>query len=110
VCAAILAEQIGCRFPLLLFFSRLPVLSAQTTSIEPAPIALSAAIETFNGVSKLSSRCITSTRAIHSFAFVTTLPILTLARSFRSGIVAIEFESIHQRKAVAATDDVFLDG
>ncbi len=31
----------------------LPVLSAQTTSAEPAPIALSGAIESFNGVPKL---------------------------------------------------------
>jgi len=43
----------------------LPVLSARTTSTEPAPIALSRAIESFNGVPKLiESVQNTSTRAI----------------------------------------------
>ncbi len=51
----------------------LPVLSAQTTSTEPTPIALSGAIESFNGVSKLiESVQNTSTRAIQGFAFITT--------------------------------------
>src|ERR1700722_20208205 len=51
----------------------LPVLSAQMTSTEPSPIALSGAIESFNGVSKLvESVQNTSTRAIQGFVFVTT--------------------------------------
>ena len=51
----------------------LPVLSAQTTSTEPAPIALSGVIESLNGVPKLiESVQNTSTRAIQGFAFVTT--------------------------------------
>jgi hypothetical protein len=51
----------------------LPALSAQTTSTEPAPIALSGVIESFNGVPKLvESVQNTSARAIQGFAFVTT--------------------------------------
>jgi hypothetical protein len=51
----------------------LPVLPAQPTSSEPAPITLSGAIESFNGVPKLiESVQNTSTRAIQGFAFVTT--------------------------------------
>jgi hypothetical protein len=51
----------------------LPALSAQTTSTEPAPIALSGAIESFNGVPKLvESVQNSSTRAIQGFVFVTT--------------------------------------
>lgn len=51
----------------------LPALRAQTTSTERAPIALSGAIESFNGVAKLvESVQNTSARAIQGFAFVTT--------------------------------------
>jgi hypothetical protein len=51
----------------------LPVLSAQATSTERAPIALSGAIESVSGLPKLiESVQNTSTRAIQGFAFVTT--------------------------------------
>ena len=51
----------------------LRVLSAQATSAEPVPIALSGAVESFNGVAKLiESVQNTSTRAIQGFVFVTT--------------------------------------
>ena len=51
----------------------LPALSAQTPTTEQAPIALSGAIESFNGVPKLvESVRNNTTRTIQGFAFVTT--------------------------------------
>jgi hypothetical protein len=72
-------------FPLVMIAAPfLPILSAQTTSTEPVPIALSGTVQSLNGAPKLiESVQNISSRAIQGFAFVTTSRILIPARPFR---------------------------